>query len=278
MQEFRPSRFEILPLIVKNLLIINGLMYLATVALAQNLNYDLSEVLGLHYFISPYFKPFQLLTHMFMHGSFMHLFSNMFALWMFGSIIENVWGSKRFLIFYLICGFGGAFAHLGFTAYQLYDVQTAINYFISNPTRDNFISLFETHNNLLYNDDFVRRVNEFYSSWIPGSNETYIKLQSRELAQELATQLANIPVVGASGAVFGVLLAFGMLFPNTYIYLYFFIPMKAKYFVMLYGFFELYAGFSGTQSGIAHFAHLGGMLVGFFLIKYWNKMRRRDFF
>jgi membrane associated rhomboid family serine protease len=121
-------------------------------------------------------------------------------------------------------------------------------------------------------------VNEFYSSWIPGSNETYIKLQSRELAQELATQLANIPVVGASGAVFGVLLAFGMLFPNTYIYLYFFIPMKAKYFVMLYGFFELYAGFSGTQSGIAHFAHLGGMLVGFFLIKYWNKMRRRDFF
>jgi membrane associated rhomboid family serine protease len=98
------------------------------------------------------------------------------------------------------------------------------------------------------------------------------------LAQELALQMANIPVVGASGAVFGVLLAFGMLFPNTHIYLYFFIPMKAKYFVFLYGLFELYAGFSDTQNGVAHFAHLGGMLVGFILIKYWNKTRRRDFF
>jgi hypothetical protein len=167
---------------------------------------------------------------------------------------------------------------LGFTAYQLIDIQEAIDYYMAHPTRENFLSLFDSHRNLLYNEAFVREVNSFYSNWSTGFANTNTILKSKELAQELAIQLANIPVVGASGAVFGVLLAFGMLFPNTYIYLYFFIPIKAKYFVMLYGFFELYAGFSGTQSGIAHFAHLGGMLFGFFLIKYWNKTRRRDFF
>ncbi len=278
MQEFRPTRFEILPLVVKNLLIINGLMFLATVVLQQNFNYDLSDDLGLHYFTSIYFKPFQLITHMFMHGNFMHLFSNMFALWMFGALIENVWGPKRFLIFYLICGLGGAFAHLGFTAYQLIDINAAIDYYMANASRENFLSLFESNRSLLYSDDFAHRVNTFYSSWTSEYTNTNIILKSKELAQELAMQLANIPVVGASGAVFGVLLAFGMLFPNTYIYLYFFIPMKAKYFVMLYGLFELYSGFSGTQNGVAHFAHLGGMLIGFFLIKYWNKTRRSDFY
>lgn len=276
MQEYRPSRFEILPIIVKNLLIINGLMFLATQVLQQSFNYDLTKLLGLHYFTSTYFKPFQLITHMFMHGNFMHIFSNMFALWMFGAIIENVWGPKRFLMFYLICGIGGALAHLGYTAYEMYDIQLAVDQYLSEPTRDNFKYLFEGHSDLLYDDDFVNRVNAFYNSWNSISSNTI--LQSQELAQELALQIANIPVVGASGAVFGVLLAFGMLFPNTHIYLYFFIPMKAKYFVFLYGLFELYAGFSDTQNGVAHFAHLGGMLVGFILIKYWNKTRRRDFF
>ncbi len=276
MEQFRPSRFEILPLVVKNLLIINGLMFLATLMLQQNFNYDLSELLGLHYFTSPYFKPFQFITHMFMHGSFAHIFSNMFALWMFGNIIENVWGPKRFLIFYLACGLGGALAHFGFTAYEMYGIQTDIAYFNEHVSKQNFVSLFNAHQSLLYNEDFVHRVNIFISDW-SGSNSQTI-LTARELASELALQLANIPVVGASGAVFGVLLAFGMLFPNTYIYLYFFIPMKAKYFVILYGAFELYAGFSGAQSGVAHFAHLGGMLIGFFLIKYWNKKRRSDFF
>jgi membrane associated rhomboid family serine protease len=195
---------------------------------------------------------------------------------MFGNIIENVWGPKRFLLFYLICGLGGALAHLAFTAYEIYGIQQDIAQFNEHPTRQTFLALFESHRNLLYDSNYITRVNEFYSTWI--FNDTQTILQARELALELAQQLANVPVVGASGAVFGVLLAFGMLFPNTYIYLYFFIPMKAKYFVILYGAFELYAGFSGTQSGVAHFAHLGGMLIGFFLIKYWNKNRRQDFF
>lgn len=276
MDQFRPSRFEILPLVIKNLLIINVLMYLATIMLLQNFNYDLSELFGLHYFTSPYFKPFQFITTMFMHGSFVHLFSNMFALWMFGTVIENVWGPGRFLLFYLLCGLGGSLAHMGYTAYELYGIQQDITYFNEHVSKQNFVSLFNAHQSLLYNEDFVHRVNAFLNEWVSSDSQTI--LTARELASELGLQLANIPVVGASGAVFGVLLAFGMLFPNTYIYLYFFIPMKAKYFVILYGAFELYAGFSGAQSGVAHFAHLGGMVIGYFLIKYWNKKRRNDFF
>ncbi len=275
MQPFRPGRFEILPLVVKNLLIINGLMYLATVVLEQNFHYDLTALLGLHYFTSPLFKPFQLLTHMFMHGSFMHIFSNMFALWMFGAIIENVWGPKRFLLFYLMCGIGGALAHLGYTAYEMHGLQTEINDYVNHATKENFVALFKSHQELL-TPELTDKANALLSEWSSFDNSSI--LESKILANELATQYANIPVVGASGAVFGVLLAFGMLFPNTYIYLYFFIPMKAKYFVILYGLFELYSGVSGTGGGIAHFAHLGGMLIGFFLIKYWNKSKRHDFY
>src|SRR5580765_3844879 len=112
MDQFRPGRFQILPLVVKNLLIINGLMFLATIVL-ENYHFDLTDSLGLHFFASSKFRPYQLITHMFMHGSFLHIFSNMFALWMFGSVLENVWGPKRFLIFYFVCGLGGDFMHLG---------------------------------------------------------------------------------------------------------------------------------------------------------------------
>src|SRR5580765_652789 len=122
MTDFRPQGFNILPLVVKNLLILNGLMFLATIV-AQRYGYDLTDVLGLHFFASEKFKPFQLVTHMFMHGSFLHIFSNMFALWMFGSVLENVWGPKRFLFFYFACGLGGAFMHLGVSWWQYHQIQ-----------------------------------------------------------------------------------------------------------------------------------------------------------
>ncbi len=279
MSDLRPSGFQAMPMVVKNLLIINGLMYLATVVAENTYNFDLSRYLGLFYFTSEYFKPHQLITHMFMHGSLMHIFSNMFALWMFGSVLENVWGPKRFLIFYLICGIGGALTHMAFTAYEIHLVQNDINQFFSSVNIVNFKNLFETHQDLLGDTDYVNQLNAFIGSWSQSPGDTANILQAKILAQKLTTMVANIPVVGASGAVFGVLLAFGMLFPNTYLYLMFPpIPIKAKYFVMLYGAFELYAGVSGTQAGVAHFAHLGGMLFGFILIKYWNKKRRQDFF
>ena len=229
---YRPGNFSELPEIVKNLLILNGLFFLATVSL-NNLGIDLVKILGLHQFQSPDFKPPQLITHLFMHGNFAHLFFNMFALWMFGKILENVWGSKRFLIYYMITGIGAASIHLLISQYQIISISNQIPEMVS------------------------LAIEGRYNPSIPISKKL--------------TQLIITPTVGASGAVFGLLLAFGMLFPNALLYLYFAIPIKAKYFVIGYGLIELYAGISNNPAdNVAHFAHLGGMIFGFFLIKYWK--------
>lgn len=229
---YRPGNFSELPEIVKNLLILNGLFFLATVSL-NNLGFDLVKILGLHQFQSPDFRPHQLITHLFMHGNFTHLFFNMFALWMFGKILENVWGSKRFLIYYIITGIGAASIHLLISQYQIISISNQI------PEMVNLA------------------IEGRYNPSIPISKKL--------------TQLIITPTVGASGAVFGLLLAFGMLFPNVLLYLYFAIPIKAKYFVIGYGLIELYAGISNNPAdNVAHFAHLGGMIFGFFLIKYWK--------
>ena len=229
---YRPGNFSELPEVVKNLLILNGLFFLATVSL-NNLGIDLVKILGLHQFQSPDFRPHQLVTHLFMHGNFTHLFFNMFALWMFGKILENVWGSKRFLIYYMITGIGAASIHLLISQYQIISISNQI------PEMVNLA------------------IEGRYNPSIPISKKL--------------TQLIITPTVGASGAVFGLLLAFGMLFPNALLYLYFAIPIKAKYFVIGYGLIELYAGISNNPAdNVAHFAHLGGMIFGFFLIKFWK--------
>ena len=230
---YRPTSFRELPEIIKNLLIINGLLFLATISL-ESYGIDLTQLLGLHQFQSEDFMPHQLITHFFMHGNFTHLFFNMFALWMFGKILENVWGAKRFLIYYMITALGAAALHLAVSQYQIYELS------------NEFPNLIELAKKGLYNP----------------SNENSLRL----------TQLVTTPTVGASGAVFGILLAFGMLFPNTLLYIYFAIPIKAKYFVMIYGALELYLGLNNNPAdNVAHFAHLGGMLFGFLLLKYWQK-------
>ncbi|HYV95531.1 MAG TPA: rhomboid family intramembrane serine protease [Chitinophagales bacterium] len=273
MDQFRPQGFNILPMVVKNLLIINGMMFLATL-IFESRGVDLTDILGLHFFSSEKFRPYQLITHMFMHGSFLHIFSNMFALWMFGSMLESVWGPKRFLYFYFSCGLGGALAHLGVTWWQIHGIQNSISIYQNNPGIPQFATLTEKYDYLLNMD----RVQGFIEFWKKNPGDTGIMQQSVQLAGEIPGLLADIPVVGASGAVFGVLVAFGVLFPNTYLYLYFFLPVKAKYFVVFYAGFELYAGIIGSQDGIAHFAHLGGALVGFLMVKYWNRNLRKDFF
>jgi len=238
---YRPSSFSQLPEVVKNLLIINGLFFLATISL-QGTGIDLVRWFGLHQFQSPDFMPHQLITHFFMHANFTHLLFNMFALWMFGKILENVWGAKRFLTFYMITGIGAAFIHLGVSQYEIWNLQSQLN--------PNDLSI------LLENGKSLLERNQNYIHPIMGK----------------LNQLINTPTVGASGAVFGILLAFGMLFPNTLLYIYFAIPVKAKYFVIVYGVLELYAGLSNNPAdNVAHFAHLGGMLFGFILLKYWQK-------
>ncbi len=233
MTQFQPTRFNFLPPVIKNLLILNGLVFLATITFP-----DLMEKFALYFPTSPDFQPFQIVTHMFTHADIGHIFFNMFSLWMFGSVLENFWGPKRFLTFYLITGLGAAFLHMGVNAYELYNAVGTLN------------------PNVVINGDTI-------------SSATYSQSQLREIVA------AFTPTVGASGAVFGIFVAYGMLFPNTLIYLYFLFPIKAKYLMIVFIAIELYMGFiNSPDDNIAHFAHLGGALFGFILVKYWSKDRR----
>jgi len=200
--------------VVKQLLIINILMFVAVEMFMPNLRY----ILSLYYPATDYFKPWQMVTHMFMHANFNHLLFNMFALYMFGSALEMYWGPKRFLTFYLFCGLGAMALYLGvqYLEVSAFD-PVQYQYYISRP----------------------------------------------------------IPMMGASGAIFGLLAGYGMMFPENRIMLLIPpIPMKAKYFVMIYAVIELIFGISGIQSGVAHFAHLGGAIFGALIIIYWRKTGR----
>lgn len=243
----RPARFNLLPDVIKNLLIINGLFFLATVVLGNNMGFDLIKTLGLYLPGSPHFAPYQIVTHLFMHGGFAHVFLNMFALWMFGYNLENAWGSKRFLIYYMVTGLGAALIHLG------------VNYWEAMELKNQLMNAGFTESML---HDLITS-----GRW----DGAAISGVSQDVIQQYYYKY-NVPTVGASGAVFGVLLAFGMMWPNQYVYLYFAIPIKVKYFVAGYAAIELYNGIlNDPSSNIAHFAHLGGMLFGYILIRYWRR-------
>lgn len=200
-QEFRPRQFQQLPLVVKNLLIINVILFFGNMVMGGKLD----QYLDLHPIGSEDFQPYQFITYMFMHADIPHIFLNMIAVYMFGSILESLWGPKRFINFYLLCGLGAAALQLGISYY----------------------------------------------------NREYTVL------------------LGASGAVFGLLVAFAMMFPNTELQLYFVIPVKAKYLVTGYALYELYNGFFSNDN-VAHFAHLGGLVVGIIIMLIWK--RNKTFF
>lgn len=279
-EQYRPSGFNVLPPVIKNLLIINLIFYLATLAFAFRFNTDLTDILGLHYFFSEDFRPHQLITYMFMHDplSFGHIFFNMFALWMFGNMLENYWGGKKFLVYYLVCGLGAALIHYTVFYFEIRPVINSVNSYIMNPNIDQFEPLFMQ---LLRENIDARKLTEQlevminqYDAIPPIDISEKINM-SVELMYQFRRDFLNQPVViGASGSVFGILLAFGMMFPNTMIYIYFLFPIKAKWFVILYGAVELYMGVKGTDN-VAHYAHLGGMLFGFILIKWWKHGRTR---
>ncbi len=204
--------------------------------MAQNLlphsGFSLEDTFALHTWQSPLFKPWQLVTHMFMHGDIMHILFNMFALWSFGSILENLWGPKQFLTFYFICGLGAAFCHMMVLYFQ--------------------------------NQELLQ-----------GFNGMSISQQNYYLP--IVQQRLNEATLGASGAIFGCLAAFGLLFPNAMIIgIPFFFPIKAKWAVLMYIVFELFMAFkSSAGDNIAHAAHLGGALAGFLMVYYWKKTNKR---
>jgi membrane associated rhomboid family serine protease len=270
---YQPRGFSYLPPVVKNLIIINAIFFLATISLNYTQGIDLTQYLGLHYFASDAFRPYQLVTYMFMHGNFSHLFFNMFAIWMFGNAIENVWGGKRFLIYYILTGFGAAMLHYALVYFDIKPVLDAVQACINNPSEANLQAFIAT--NSFPSPQMQQTVNSFIQEYndLSLNNPKAAEASAIEFLLQYRNDYLCIPnIVGASGALFGILLAFGMMFPDSLIYLYFFIPIKAKYFVALYGLIELFAGFQNDPTdNVAHFAHLGGMIFGFLLIRYWKK-------
>lgn len=272
MQQYNPTGFTLLPPVVKNLLIINGLFFLATFSLDSALGIDLTEIMGLHYFQSDLFRPFQYVSYMFLHANFSHILFNMFALWMFGYLLENVWGSKRFLIYYMVTGIGAAFVQTFVNWLDLQSIQSAIQSYASDPSLDGFVAFIKKYYPQYYEAEGT--IKSFIAQWSQTPNSSAFAQQSLEYPSQLIRLQMDVPTIGASGAVYGILLAFGMMFPNMLVYIYFLFPIKAKWIVLLYGILELVSGISSNPNdNVAHFAHLGGMIFGVFLILYWKKSK-----
>lgn len=246
---YRPSPFANIPPVVKNLLIINIIFYIAMLMFGGPM---MTRLLGVHYFDSPDFRIWQVITYMFMHdySSLFHILFNMFALYTFGASIEHIMGSKRFLNFYLITGLGALALQLLVQSIEVYNII----------------------GNIVNNGSFV----------VDTAKRT-IGFNQAIVTEQQASTLLGIyltPMVGASGAIFGLLIAFGMIFPNAELFIMFIpVPVKAKYIIPVYILLELFLGvkqFSGDS--VAHFAHLGGALFGFILVKIWHLKRRNNFY
>ncbi len=225
--------------VTKHLLIINVLMWLATIVFQRTGIIDLDRWLALHFWQGSHFNPAQLFTYMFMHDTrgVAHIFFNMFSLWMFGSLLERVLGSKRYLFYYISCGLGAALAQ---ELVWQFSWESILASSVTGPASTSVA-------------DIIKAINEGHAAFT--MNDFYNSLLT----------------VGASGAVFGILLAFGMIFPNMPMYIIPFpFPIKAKWMVLGYGLIELFFGVSGAMSGVAHFAHLGGMIAGIIMILYWK--------
>jgi len=233
MTDFRMGR-SIIPPIIKNLIIVNVLVFLLQYTFQRSGSHYIENYFALHDIRSDFFKPHQVITYMFLHGGFAHIFWNMLILWMFGSILENYWGPKGFLTFYIVCGIGAALLHLIVLYHELTPYWQQLEQF---PIHEQMI-----------------------------------------IRNQYGTEL-NTATLGASGAIFGCMVAFGLLFPNSLIYIYALIPIKAKWAVLAYVVFELFSGIQNTAGdNVAHWAHLGGGLCGLLLVMYWRKTDRKNFY
>jgi membrane associated rhomboid family serine protease len=237
--QYRPGAFGGLPVVTKNIIIINVIVYLLTLVLLKTQQFDLTDYLGLHYYLAPDFKPHQFFTYIFMHSTqdFSHILFNMLGVYIFGQVLEQIWGPKRYLIFYILTGLGAALAQYAIMYFEISDVLAMVNESIASPM--------------------------------------YSAADKAELINQKYEYLNSKVIVGASGSLFGLLGAFGMLFPNRMLYLYFLFPVKAKWLVIGYGAIELFSGLrSSPGDNVAHFAHLGGLFVGIIIVLIWRKDKK----
>ena len=229
-----------IPVAVRNIIIVNVVIMIATL-LRESF---MIEKFALWFPASPYFEWWQPVTHRFMHGSFLHLFFNMYTLYIFGTVLERVWGAKKFLVFYFVTGLGAALVHMGVQWWEYSSALDAVH---------------------MTSSDAMMAANEMLergAAWVP-------------VGFDAVKYVLFVPTVGASGAIYGVLMGYAMLYPDSIMRLIFPpVAMKAKWFVLIFAGLELLLGMSSTGTGIAHFAHLGGLIFGFALIMYWKKTRQ----
>ncbi len=251
--------------VVKTLLLIN----IGILVIQSFLALPLVELFGLRYIFAEQFVPYQFFTYMFVHSGFWHLLGNMFALFIFGPMLEHYMGANRLLLFYTICGLGAGALYSGVNFYEIQQVEQAYESFTRDPSPEKFLNFIEDN----ARGRLTAEGYEFVHETFPANpdNQVYIQ-QAAEDMRRIYEQQKNLPMVGASGAVFGILMAFGLLFPNLELMLLFPpIPIKAKYLVLFYGGFEVYSLINQRpDDNVAHLAHLGGMLFAFVLIKWWG--------
>lgn len=256
--------------VVKHLLILNVLMFLLSNLVGMN-------ALALSYFLSEDFRPFQLATYFFMHGDLGHLFFNMIGLVFFGSTLESVWGPKKFLFYYFFCAIGAAVAHYGIYYIEFAQIQSVINQFGVDPSYDHFAGFFHRYFDALTFTTEGVQAYDAISVQLKAGNSDVVPNATRLMEEVLNANINAPKILGASGAIFGIMLAYGLLFPEREIYL-FFLPIgfKAKYFVPVLMIIELQMGVQNFEwDNIAHFAHLGGAIVGALLLLYWEKFGSR---
>ncbi|UYQ92942.1 rhomboid family intramembrane serine protease [Chitinophaga horti] len=273
MNDYRPGNFSILPVVIKNLMIINALIYFATITMPKEIQVWIDHMFALHYVGSDLFKPHQIVTHIFMHGSFGHLFNNMFSLWIFGSILENYVGPKRFLTFYMACGIGAALCYMGVVAWENHQLTIMANQFLNNPTYENLLDL-ERKFNLGYITN--KGIDGLLAALHANPNNVTAIDTGRFFVTDAVAAYRNIPMVGASGAVYGILFGAAYLFPNMLLYIYFLFPVKLKYAAAFMIIMEVVMAVQNNPGdNVAHFAHLGGVLFSFLLLRAWTRRGRQ---
>lgn len=258
---------------VRLLLILNVAMLLIPYGIGGDaLHNQWNQWLGLHYPGSPFFAPYQLLTHMFMHGGFSHLLFNMLGLIVFGRMLEDLWGTNRFLIFYLICGLGAGMLYMGVNAYEVHGIVQAQQAFLADPNADALANFLHQH----YEEAYRQNI-DFINQFAENPGDRYLREIALRTVNNVTESAVNAPMIGASGAVYGVMAGFGLLFPNVpFVIFPLPIPVAAKYVVLFYGAMALKGAVHQVAGdNVAHYAHVGGMLVAWILIHYFFKAPTR---